>query len=1061
MEEEKEKEEKEEGEERESSPAISGYLHKKWKSGGLRRKWERHYFVLDGTFLHYFEREEDVSKEPNAEQGLISLKDAKVNILVHRQRPFCFEVTHQERRPVCFDAGSEEARNEWMRLLIIAVEGPVNAPKTVGQYYEVLGLSEDASLKEVKKTYRRKALKSHPDKGGDRATFLALQEAYEVLTAVKEAEVEEAEDYDSLSFTFQRGGRYSSMGFSLNTKGSPPIARTAVTACVAGGKASGAGMLEGDILISMQRFGLRKGHAEEPAVGVRGLPLEDVIRHLKGPAHAPKHQLVVKVLRRRVPVAQDDIFGSDGEEDKFASGESQTADATPQSSSTSEPAAKRRGMWGKGKRSSGGDQNQGEQTGGGEAGAATGAKEAGADAEGKEEEEEDDEKLRPVIEGWLEKKWKTGGRFRKWRREWFVLRGAFLFYYPSQLLAREDAKAAAATASSASATDDGEQQQPLPAASASRGTIILKDAVSRVLEHKKRQWCFELLHDERRPVKFECATEDERNRWVHALAAAALGPVNSTMSFDPYYELLGLATAEELGAMDPAEKARFLAEKASLKKIKLAFRRKALKTHPDKGGDPELFQRVSEAYEVLTSVRETEEEEREHYREQRLELGRGPTGALGLWFNEEGTPPLCRVSVSKLDTEVNPSLKVGAGVGAEAGAADGEAQTVVEVGDVIVEAGGQGVRGLPLHDVTRVIRLLTTKSVPLVLLRRKKEGEEDPPFDINGDGSGYPSSSAYAPATSSSTTATAGAFLALPASEGSSSAAGADGEYLALPAPDGWEEQRSLRQQEEDDGDAPIPPPAPPAAPLLTLAEAVSDADLRREHLPMKRWYDSEGLAGDFGRFPSLWQKLRPWEYFAPVYKRYMRATGKELPSLVPPAAPAAPAEPAAPAAAPAPTKNNRRMSFFQQVEQEIRLGVAKDQGENQDGGDEGGSSSDEEEAVASLPAQNSSPLRAAHPKRRMSWLQKSEIPDLQAKLSTPAPAPAPTPAAAPNQRRMSFFQQVQQDIQRDLEKSGASQHKASGSDSSADEYEEDAARREVEAAAKADRDKPRAGTSS
>ena len=95
--------------------------------------------------------------------------------------------------------------------------------------------------------------------------------------------------------------------------------------------------------------------------------------------------------------------------------------------------------------------------------------------------------------------------------------------------------------------------------------------------------------------------------------------------------------------MDPAEKARFLAEKASLKKIKLAFRRKALKTHPDKGGDPELFQRVSEAYEVLTSVRETEEEEREHYREQRLELGRGPTGALGLWFNEEGTPPLCRV----------------------------------------------------------------------------------------------------------------------------------------------------------------------------------------------------------------------------------------------------------------------------------------------------------------------------------------------------------------------------------------------------------------------------------
>ena len=35
--------------------------------------------------------------------------------------------------------------------------------------------------------------------------------------------------------------------------------------------------------------------------------------------------------------------------------------------------------------------------------------------------------------------------------------------------------------------------------------------------------------------------------------------------------------------------------------IKQAFRKKALETHPDKGGDPEKFRKVREAYECLIS----------------------------------------------------------------------------------------------------------------------------------------------------------------------------------------------------------------------------------------------------------------------------------------------------------------------------------------------------------------------------------------------------------------------------------------------------------------------------
>ncbi|KZT58967.1 hypothetical protein CALCODRAFT_481899 [Calocera cornea HHB12733] len=48
--------------------------------------------------------------------------------------------------------------------------------------YELLGVAPEASEPELKKAYRQKALRAHPDKGGDPETFKELTHAYEVLS---------------------------------------------------------------------------------------------------------------------------------------------------------------------------------------------------------------------------------------------------------------------------------------------------------------------------------------------------------------------------------------------------------------------------------------------------------------------------------------------------------------------------------------------------------------------------------------------------------------------------------------------------------------------------------------------------------------------------------------------------------------------------------------------------------------------------------------------------------------------------------------------------------------
>ena len=67
-------------------------------------------------------------------------------------------------------------------------------------YYDVLGVSDDASREEIDRQYKREAHKHHPDRGGNEEQMKSLNEAYAVL---KDAATRQTYDLDREKRTAQ------------------------------------------------------------------------------------------------------------------------------------------------------------------------------------------------------------------------------------------------------------------------------------------------------------------------------------------------------------------------------------------------------------------------------------------------------------------------------------------------------------------------------------------------------------------------------------------------------------------------------------------------------------------------------------------------------------------------------------------------------------------------------------------------------------------------------------------------------------------------------------------
>ncbi|CAG0882548.1 unnamed protein product [Darwinula stevensoni] len=89
-------------------------------------------------------------------------------------------------------------------------------------YYKILGIAKNASEDEIKKSYRKLALKYHPDKNkapGAEERFKEIAEAYEVLSDKKKREVYDQYGEEGLKGGIPGGG--SGQGFQYTFHGDP------------------------------------------------------------------------------------------------------------------------------------------------------------------------------------------------------------------------------------------------------------------------------------------------------------------------------------------------------------------------------------------------------------------------------------------------------------------------------------------------------------------------------------------------------------------------------------------------------------------------------------------------------------------------------------------------------------------------------------------------------------------------------------------------------------------------------------------------------------------------
>jgi DnaJ family protein B protein 4 len=113
----------------------------------------------------------------------------------------------------------------YMVALDVSIISPVHAKAWKKSYYDILGVSNAANETELKKAYRKLALKHHPDKGGDEEQFKEISKAYDTLSNPDQRQI-----YDTYGEAgLQMGGGPSTGRFGFGPNAGNPFANGAQT----------------------------------------------------------------------------------------------------------------------------------------------------------------------------------------------------------------------------------------------------------------------------------------------------------------------------------------------------------------------------------------------------------------------------------------------------------------------------------------------------------------------------------------------------------------------------------------------------------------------------------------------------------------------------------------------------------------------------------------------------------------------------------------------------------------------------------------------------------------
>lgn len=213
---------------------MEGYLYKKGagESSFGRRNWKKRWFVLEGTDLTYFENIDLISGIPVSQKGSLSVKGCEIKEVLHHEKKHVFIIQNPQGRQMYICADEERMLHIWIKALQLSAKGESSFEIDYSSFYTRLGLDPDQhpDASTINRAYRKKALKVHPDKGGDIVEFKKLQEACDMLIG-KIEEDEKSLLYDTITFeaVIQKGGK--GVGFGMIVNENPKKGNIVIKVC--------------------------------------------------------------------------------------------------------------------------------------------------------------------------------------------------------------------------------------------------------------------------------------------------------------------------------------------------------------------------------------------------------------------------------------------------------------------------------------------------------------------------------------------------------------------------------------------------------------------------------------------------------------------------------------------------------------------------------------------------------------------------------------------------------------------------------------------------------------